>query len=952
MTRFSERATRASISIAVAMALACTARAQGVGAPEHHILSTAAAKHTHAAASAALHAVVISGIVGSIESSLQAQKMSNELVEVISAEDIGKLPDPSIAESLARLPGVMAERGGDGFADQISIRGLSSQFVGTLVNGNVQATTGENWGVSFDQIPASLVSGATVYLTPNAALIGQGLSGTIDLHTLNPLAYRKSSLTLAAHGEYLTHGNLNGGDGIGRAGDRVSATYVGQFWHHTLGVAIGLEHSDEPIQEETYQSWWWSIDEGPGSINTIWGGPPTPGMPNGVLSQEGMQLRAKSDMWTRNAVLAIVQWAPSRDYHSKLNFFYSTVGKTRNINGLQWASSPYNNISYANVGTTPGSQYPLASSGTILGLLPIMQNEYTHIRYDLSSLSWDNVIRLPDEWQATVKLAYSRATESLRDAYAFTGLPPGQALSTQFNIGSGWGFPNFTPGTSLANPANVVFTDPDNYGYNGRVEQDSQIDRIYAARLDLMHPLDWKIFDAVRFGFYDMNRRKTKHANVWFAFLNGNGSTSGTYQNNFSAPINPSLLLPPTSLAYGGVGNIVNYNVLGALNSEFYQVFSNEAGDWNRNYTVTLQTPTAYAMLDIDSRFLGVHLRGNAGVQVVRTQQSSQAVQTAGNAVAGVLRGGATYDTVLPSLNLVAHLPDQNFLRLGVGREMVYGLIDDLKVSASASVGRVTSGPGAGQALWSGSGGNPELRPYLADAYDLSWSKYIGKTTYIQLDGFYKDLLNYIYQQTILNYNFSGYTNTNPSLTASSDIGSFSEPENGAGGSIYGGTISAGVGLGHFTHWLRGLGIQASFTRANSNIPKSTISQIPGAPQTLPGLSRNSGSIMLYYDRGPFSADLGEIYRSSYTGSAVALFDQIGYTKVLAYKDANFQASYAFQSGMARGLTLLLDVSNLTNSPYRTVQVSSVPSGVNTKMPLEYNTWGRTITLGFRYKVW
>ena len=938
--------------MAVALALACAATARAHAADQSPVSAKSTQNSTAAQPSnTMLHEIVVSGIVGSIENSLLAQKSSDELIEVVSAEDIGKLPDPSIAESLARLPAVMAERGGDGFSDRISIRGLSSQFVGTLVNGNVQATTGENWGVSFNQIPAALVSGATVYLTPNAALIGQGLSGTIDLHTLNPLAYGKRSLTLAAHGEYLSHDSLNHGVGVGRAGDRVSATYIDQFWHHTLGLAVGVEHSDTPIQEQTYQNWWWSIDNGPGSANANWGAPYTAGMPAGALAQEGMQLRAKSEMWTRDALLAILDWAPSSDYHSKLDVFYSTVGKTRYLNGLQWSSSPWDGISYANVATTPGGTYPLASSGTLMGLKPIMQNEYTHTRYNLMSVSWTNDFKLADHWKATAKFAYSRATESLHDAYAFTGLAPGQTLSTQFNLGTGWGFPGFTPGTSLANPANVVFTDPDNYGYNGRSEYDDQVDRIYAARLDVMHPLGW-IFDDVRFGLYYGDRRKTKHANVYFAFLNGNGSASGSYRNTYSAPIGAGSLLPSTSLAYGGIGGIVNYNVLSALNSQFYSVPANEQGDWSRNYTVQLKTPTAYLMFDIDTHLFGIPLRGNLGVQMVHTEQSSQALQTTGNAVAGSLTGGATYNTVLPSLNLVAHLPDENYLRLGVAKEMVYGLIDDLRASASASVGRVTNGPAAGQALWSGSGGNPQLRPYLADAIDLSWTKYFGRATYLQLDGFDKKLLNYIYDQTVLNYNFSGYTNNNPSLTATSVYGSFSQPQNGTGGKIYGGTISAGLQLGKLTRWLRGLGVQGNVTRVNSNIPKSTISQIPGAPQSLPGLSRTSGSLTVYYERGGFSARLAEIYRSAYTGSAVALFDQIGYTRVLAYKEADLQLDYAFHTGTVKGLTVLFDVSNLTNAPYRTEQVSGLPNGVSVKMPLEYDTWGRTFSLGFRYALW
>jgi iron complex outermembrane recepter protein len=967
MKRFSGRAACAPVSMAVSLALAASA-GLATAAPAAPATTTKpstpskpaktkAAKQAAAAASTeptgSLQEVVIKGIVGSIENSLQAEKLSNDIVEVVSAEDIGKLPSPSIAESLARLPGVLAERGGDGFSDNISIRGLSPDFVGTLVNGRVQATTGENWGVSFNQIPAELVSGATVYLTPDAELIGQGLAGTVDVHTLDPLKYGSKKLTLTANGSYLTHDNLVHGAGVGKEGDQASGTFIDQFLDHTVGVAIGVEHSDTPIQEQTYQNWWWSLDNGSGGINTNWGGPTTAGIPDNVLSQEGMQLRAISEKWARNALMSIIDWAPSDSFHSKLNVFYSTVGQTRYLDGLQWSSSPYDNISYGNVSTStfPGLPYPLANSGTLMGLKPIMQNEYTHTRYDLMSTGWTNDFRLPGQWKLSTDLSYSRATESLNDAYAFTGLPNGGTLDAQFSLGSGWGFPVMTPSVNLGQPANVAFTDPDNYGYNGRVEQDYQLDRIFAARVDVSHPLGW-IFTDAHLGFYDGDRKKTKRANVWFAFLNGNGSTSSTYMNNYSLPIATSVLGPGTSLAYGGVADITNYNVLNALASQFYLVPENEQGDWDRNYTVQLKTPTAYLMADIDADLPGLTLRGNVGAQLVRTEQSSIAYQTNGNSIAGALTGGASYDTFLPSLNLVAQLPAENYLRLGIAKEMVYGRIDDIRASASASVSRITQGPGTGQVQWSGAGGNPQLRPYIAAGYDLAWTKYFGRTTFIELDGFDKKLLNYIYDQTVLNYNFSGYTNPNPSLTPSSNIGSFTEPENGTGGKLYGGTLSGGLNFGQLVHFLNGLGVEAGVTRINSNIPTSTISQIPGAPQTLPGLSRNSGSLTLYYERGGFSTRLAEIYRSAYTGEAVALFDQLGYTEVLAYKEADFQANYAFDSGSFKGLTLLLDVSNLTNAPYRTLQASGLPNNVTVSMPLEYDDWGRTISLGFRYSIW
>ena len=108
-----------------------------------------------------LDAVVVTGIQGSIQNAIKAKQNSDNIIEAISAEDIGKLPDSSIAESLARLSGLATQRV-DGRANQISIRGLSPDFAGTTLNGREQATIGENRGVDFDQYPSELISGAAV----------------------------------------------------------------------------------------------------------------------------------------------------------------------------------------------------------------------------------------------------------------------------------------------------------------------------------------------------------------------------------------------------------------------------------------------------------------------------------------------------------------------------------------------------------------------------------------------------------------------------------------------------------------------------------------------------------------------------------------------------------------------------------------------------------------------
>ena len=903
-----------------------------------------------------LSRVVVIGISGSIESSMKTKENADDIVEAISAEDIGKLPDVSIADSLSRVPGLATQRA-DGQANAISIRGLSPDFAGTTLDGREQATVGENRGVEYDQYPAELINGVTIYKTPDASLVGQGLSGTVDLHTINPLDLSRRTLVFNLRGAHNSNGSLNPGTGTGTGGHRASFSYVDQFLDHTLGVAVGFAMVDQPIQEKQYQAWWWSADNGSAGIDQNWGAAHTPGMPDNVISQEGMQLRAQSQTQKRNGLMAVLEWAPNDVYYSKLDMYYSTFSKRKYTNGAQWSSSPYDNVAYDNVQTSPGQPLPIVTSGTILGVSPILQNEYTKEHDKLYSIGWNNKLYVGD-WTLMADLSSSSARVKLHDAYLFSGLADGAFTSVDFDTPSGFGYPDFRPGVDLGDPGTVVFTDPGSpwsspsgYGYDGREEFDRQDDTIHAFRLQASHPLGW-IFSDVDVGVTWSDRTKTKHADVFFAYLNGNGSTADTYQSHFSAPINPSLLRGTTSLGYGGIPGIVDYNVLGALyGDQFYLVQKNGQGDWSRNYTVEEKVPLAYAKFNIDTHLGDVPLRGNVGVQFVHTHQSSQALQTNGNTLVGKISGGASYNKVLPSLNLVAEIGQRQYLRFGLAKTMARGRIDDEKVATSASVSQVTTGPGAGQILWSGSGGNPQLRPYVAVGTDLSWEKYFGKASYVAVAVFHKNLLNYIYDKTVLDYDFSNYTNDTPTLVPTSNIGSFTTPENGTGGKMDGLELSGAIEGGLLASALQGFGAQANFSLTNSSIPLSSISSVPGGPKTLPGLSRKVANLALFYERYGFSVRVAERYRSSFTGEAVALFDQLGYTQIRANRQTDLQLGYAFTGGRWNGLSLLLQVNNLTNSSDSTVQVSTLANNVPLARPLEYDTWGRTILFGVNYKL-
>src|SRR5258708_37414126 len=262
--------------------------------------------------------IKVTGVRAAIERDVSIKQTSNEIVEAISAEDIGKLPDNSIAESIARLPGLAAQRVA-GRAQTISVRGFSGDFVGTLLNGREQVSTGDNRSVEYDQYPSELLSGVVVYKTPSANLVGQGLAGTVDMQTVRPLDYSKRTVSLGLRGESNSNGSLN--PDTDSKGYRLNASYIDQFLDHTLGVAVGYARLNSPTQGERWEAWGYTTN-------------PIGDKPN-VVELGGGKAYADSAKNQRDALMGTVQWKPNENYVSTLDIYYSKFTQDTTSRGFE-----------------------------------------------------------------------------------------------------------------------------------------------------------------------------------------------------------------------------------------------------------------------------------------------------------------------------------------------------------------------------------------------------------------------------------------------------------------------------------------------------------------------------------------------------------------------------------------------------------------------------------------
>ncbi len=849
--------------------------------------------------------VTVTGIRRGIESAISQKKGSDSIVEAISAEDIGKLPDSSIAESIARLPGVAAQRV-NGRATEISIRGLSGDFANTLLNGREQVSTGNNRSVEFDQYPSELLASVLIYKTPDAALVGQGLSGTIDLQTVRPLSFGQRTVSVNLRGEKNGQGTPFKGDG-----QRFNVSYIDQFAGKTVGVALGVARLTQSVRKSRTETY----DEN--ATFNLSG--------TNITHNQGFKYFVDDTDETRTAAMGVIEFKPNKNLSSTIDLFYSKFEKDIVKRGLEvqvndsWKGG---DLSYQ----SPTLSNPVVQGGRLISgvwgnVNPLTRHLVEPRNDELKALGWNTRFKPADNWTLVGDLSYSSAKsveqiiEMEAGAYdTVRNRPlPGTVTVANYNQITAMQY-------DLGNPSVVRLTDPESWGQNGYDKIISTDDKLKAARLQASRDLEG-FFSRVNFGVNITQRDKNKGAVEQFLRLPGGSSSGGAVPAGATA-----LALPGTSL------NALSFDWRAAYPSS-YNLVPNVNGDiLRKGWSVNEDVTTAFVKADIDSEMFGRGLRGNIGVQLVKTDQKSTAPVVDNTAQSNfvVRTDGKSYTDLLPALNLSMDLGGDQILRFAMARQMARPRMDQLSAFRRSEVND--------QRIWVGSGGNPKLDPFRANAIDFAYEKYFGNKGYVSAALFYKDLKSYIFESTNTQFDFTGFRNLSNRVPLS-NIGRFSQPINGTGGKIQGVEVAVSLPLNMLSTALDGFGIQASYADTDSKIqPFGPTITIP-----LPGLSRKVSTLTAYYEKSGFSARVAGRDRSPFISEIEGFGGDREYRFTRQETIVDVQLGYEIQSGPAKGLNFLLQVNNATNEPYREYDFSS---GRDTKT----DTYGRTLLFGVTYK--
>ena len=901
-----------------------------------------------------LEEVVVTGIRASIQDSIQVKSEIQSVSEVISAEDIGKLPDTSIADSIARVPGVTTQRA-EGKASLISIRGTDPGFAVGLMNGREQVSTGDNRAIEYDQYPSELINQVIIYKTPDSQLFAQGLSGTIDLRTIRPLDYGKQAVTMNIRGEMNSQGDL--GANSSDTGHRASISYIDQFMDGKLGLALGFARLDSPIATKafgTYEPW------------SQWTPPaadPTkpvrnPGVPAGTYLTNGMKVRTDMGRTTRDGYLATLEFRPSDSYGSVVDMYYTDASQKNNARSLEVNLGDYpayccdgpwppgSTTGYENVTIKNG----VAVSGDVVNVVPLVRNFKFTTDDTIFAGGWLNEFRVNEQWQVRADLGYSKATRDQLQIETNAQhvpqttdplLPRNIYDNGSYSLKSG-SMGRLTFDGDYSDPSTIQIG-PTIYGA-GYAKKPHIEDELWSGSLVADTDADFWWFTKGSFGVNYTDRKKDKKTPE---------SGLSTIGGNFYQ-IDSSFLLKDTNLNYAKSGKTLAWSVDRVLN-EYYNpiVWGNPeslpylAGKW---WNVDEKVWTGFARGELDHVISdSVTLKGNFGVQVVYTDQSSGSFRVV-NAYSPLqeivpVNGGKTYTDVLPQMNLVFQLPDQQDVRFAASYQMARARMDQLKASVEYGYDTTTGRPG-------GAGGNPELDPWRAWAFDLAYDKYFADYQgYFSAALFYKDLETYIYSVTDTNYDFcsNGFPPPDDLVPDPLCFGSFTTPKNGKGGYLQGLERAVSVPFNLLTEALDGFGIEASYAYTDSNIkiddtpsgsvlPGNSLGSIP-----LPGLSENVANGTVYYEKYGFAARFAARYRSKYIGEVTNFAND----RALRYVDGgtfmDAQVSYGWDEGTLDGLTLLFQINNLGNEPYYAYNQDKTRYQ-------DYQEYGTVYLLGASYK--
>lgn len=862
--------------------------------------------------------IIVTGIRASERAAIDIKRNSVSVVDSIVAEDLGKLPDQNVAESLQRVAGVTIERN-RGEGRFVTVRGFGPKFNAVTVNGRTLATDNNGREFSFDVLPSEIITGADVFKSPQANHNGSSIGATIDIRTIRPLDQtERFKVAMSANAMYSELASSWNPEFSGVASYKNDA---GSF-----GIALAAVYSEQQNRIDEF-----TIGAGHvrrSSTDSYYNRGGVPGARIGPNVAPFSRISMPSNLspffferdMTRWGLNGSMQMRPNDRLTLTVDALYSNAQFIEQQTGLAYDFAGGTLVEH--VVENGESLYQRYVGGFVDQI----------IQYDDRQVS-THQIGVNLDWQATDTLrvsfdgSLSEAARRGRENSRFTTVRR-KNIDHWFDRRSG--SPIYDYGFTSPNYANAA-TSPEGitahyYIWGGGADVDDQIE-------EFRSDLEWNPGDGdltIAAGGLIQSRIKTiRGFEMPFAqqcaFCDSNR-------------LLPASLFSPTDRNFfkGSGGDILRdwvyydptelVNVVDGFAREEGRAFDPAIPNAAGSSIVDEKVRAAYVMGTFNMMLGSMPLTINAGLRYedtdytssgasrtilsARPNEGGQNIIVLSDIVPVSFRG--KYHDWLPSLNMRLNVTDDFILRLAASKVITRPTLSDLSPRQT-----IQTNPG-NETLRRG---NPDLQPFRANQVEVGAEWYFAPGSLLSAAAFYKDIESFV---TLV---------TTPQVVDQVTF-QVTVPDNGEGATV------KGFELGYrqsFDNWLPapfdGFGVQTSFNYTDSNAEyRNAVANVTFG---LEGLSKYSYSLVGFYEKYGLTARVAYTYRDNFLQVAS------GRNGEPEYFDAYGQLDASISYDITPRLTVFADAINLNNAKEFIYSVTED----RTK---EYRMTGRRVSMGVR----
>jgi iron complex outermembrane recepter protein len=808
--------------------------------------------------------IVVTGIRQSIRSAISEKRDAINVVNVINAEDVGKLPDQNLAEVLENVTGIQIDRSA-GVGSSVSIRGSSQNLV--LINGRVTTPSGDaRGGISFDDVPAEIIASVRVTKVPTADQVEGSVGGIVDLRTYRGLGLKQPLAAIRAQMEYADQA------------DRYNPTVSGVFGRTfdtgigAIGVVLSGSYQTQDVREDTL-----NVRYAPRTgVDVTGDGIADPYLAPNFVGQYFLRRHREN-----KTVSGSTEWQAT----SALKLFVDGTYVNQQNDGDQpgvFLQPPLTELPLTNAAfdmrRSGGVSYRQMTRGTLSGV------QFRSTGESPTRDTESYLVAGGGEWEhgpLTLKFEASRAGSDTLDANF-------QLVAQYSNPGAGF---NTAPGrisppllfdltrddlylapdassplaANLANPAYYsTFIARDNYTRFHNVENAQRVDLHWSADLGPLKSIDV----GARLNQTDSRRDKTTQVSATFPGVSA-ASQPGLYRQ-----------APTDFFDFTGDRYLGGFVVAGALTDDpaaaraAVGLAATPPEDLSARFSVKERTYAGYGKLNLEGDTFGMNVRAELGARYVHTKQTASGLLvTGGTSTPRVATQGYSY--LLPDAILSLQPVESVLLRASYGRSLRRPDFSQLAPSAVFPV--VANYVSVG---------NPDLKPQTVDQFDAAVEWYFDRNSIFSVGGFYKkyhDLVVTIAQPPVLRDEAVGFFNQanciggifNPvavDLTGAVGICTgVNQPQNQGDATLKGIEVDFQHSFTYLPGALSGFGVIANYTYQDGKrsvpftVPAALVGgQLVTIPFGLRELSKNNYNVTLFFEKYGINARVRYTYRDPF----------------------------------------------------------------------------------------